>query len=124
MMLSSKDDDKTITEISLISGVSVSSVKKVFEALSANIIFEYSKNNHRINIPYTGNIMIKYVDDVDTPKGKEANIDVFFSPHSQLKRIVGQINDIENKGEDPKNFDVFTMISDFIKMDFKTKITV
>jgi len=121
--MTTSDDDRTITEISLISGVSTDDVQKVFEALTAHIVFDYSKDNYRINIPYTGNIMLRYVGDKSTPEGKEADIDVFFSPHSKLKQSIGQIHDIEENEEDPKNFNIFQMIRKIIKFDFKTKLS-
>jgi len=120
-MIIDNTDLKTISEISLISGVSTENIEKTMEALQSYLVFQYSKDNKRINIPYIGNIMIKYLDDVETPEGKEADLDIFFSPHSQLKHIIGQLKDIENSG-DPKDLDVYKSIRKTIKRDFKTKL--
>jgi hypothetical protein len=115
-------DDNIITKLSLESGVSVFSIEKIFESLQSYVVFQYAVNEKRIPIPYIGNIMIRYKGDIETDSGKEADIDVFFSPHKQLKRIIGQMHDIETNKSSPTEFDVFKNIRKTIKRDFKTKL--
>jgi len=120
-MITTNEDDKTIVELSLISGVSKEEIEKVFIALQPHFAFKYCSNK-AIHIPYVGNFLIRYRAEEITDEGKEAQVDAFFAPHPQVKRIVGQLKDIEKTGNFTE-LDVFTQLKKQIKQDFKTVIT-
>jgi len=117
-MLTNIEDNKTISEISLLSGVDENDIRSVFEAFLTQFVIKYT-NNKRIHIPYVGNFLVRYREDKETPEGREAQIDAFYSPHDELKRLVGQLKDIESTGDYTK-LDVFKNLKKIIKNDFKT----
>lgn len=117
-MIINKEDSQTIREISLLSGVDECDIEKVFEAFLTQFVINYS-NSKRIHIPYIGNFLVKYREDKETPKGREAQIDAFYAAHDEVKRLVGQLKDIEKTGNYTE-LDVFTNLKKIIKNDFKT----
>jgi hypothetical protein len=120
-MITTEEDEKTIAELSLLSGVDATDVRKIFDSLQTQFCFKYT-NNKRIHIPFVGSFLVRYRNDETTPDGKEAQVDAFYGPHPQIKRVVGQLKDIEKTG-DYTNLDVFTNLKKQIKNDFKTTIT-
>jgi nucleoid DNA-binding protein len=119
-MIVNKEDTQTIHEISLLCGVNEDDIESVFEAFLTQFVIKYS-NNKRIHIPYIGNFLVKYRQDEETPKGREAQIDAFYAAHDEVKRLVGQLKDIEKTGNYTE-LDVFTNLKKIVKNDFKTVI--
>lgn len=120
-MISTNDDEKTITELSLITGIPTETIEKVFLGFQTQFTFKHTKNKS-IKIPYIGSFLIRYKYDETTEEGKEAQVDAFFSPHPQVKRLIGQLNDIEKYGDYTK-LDTFAILKKQIKQDFRTVIT-
>jgi nucleoid DNA-binding protein len=120
-MIISNDDNETIHNISLISGIKEEDIRTVFESFLIQFTLKYCSNK-RIHIPFIGNFLVRYRADELTEEGKEALLDAFFSPHEEIKRIVGQLHDIE-KTKDYLNIDVVTELKKILKQDFKTKIS-
>jgi nucleoid DNA-binding protein len=120
-MISTNEDEKTLAELSLITGISIDEIEEIFSAFLIQFTFKYA-NNKRIFIPYIGSFLVRYRNDLQTEEGMEAQLDAFFSPHDELKRIVGQMKDIESGGE-TTNLDTYNNLKKIIKNDFKTKLT-
>jgi len=117
-MIVNKEDTQTIHEISLLCGVDEDDIKSVFEAFLTQFVIKYS-NNKRIHIPYIGNFLIRWREDKETSDGREAQIDAFYSAHDEVRRLVGQLKDIETTGN-YTDLDVFENLKKVIKNDFKT----
>lgn len=119
-MITTSDDEKTITELSLLTGISAEIIEKVFLGFQTQFVFKHTTNKS-IKIPYIGSFLVRYKYDETTEEGKEAQVDAFFSPHPQVKRLIGQLNDIEKSGDFTK-LDTFAILKKQIKQDFKTVI--
>lgn len=119
-MITTKEDLDTIQNISLISGVDVLEIEKVFQAFITEFTFKYT-NNKQIHVPYIGRFLIRYRGEEITDEGKESQVDAFFSPHDQIKRVVGQLKDIE-KTKDYTKLDTFVSLKKILKQDFKAHI--
>lgn len=119
-MIATNDDEKTIIELSLLSGIPVDVIEKLFVAFQIQFAFQY-KNNKSIKIPFVGSFLVRYRGDSITDEGKEAQLDSFFAPHPQIAHLVGQLQDIEKTGNF-KELDVLTQLKKLLKQDFKTKI--
>ena len=120
-MINTQSDDNTMHELSLISGVDELEIRKVFEAFLIQFTFKYT-NNKQIHIPYIGNFMIRYRKDEETAEGKEAQVDAFYSPHDEIRRIVGQLKDAETSG-DYTDLDTYTTFKKILKNDFKVRLS-
>ena len=120
-MIVTTEDEKTIAELSLQSGVGEDTIKRVFESLQSFVFLQQAKESNRIHIPFLGNMKIINNGDIVSSGGKEADISVLFSPHAQLKRIIGQLADLDTMA-DPTDFEVYQMTKKDIKRDFKTKL--
>ena len=81
-MIVNKEDNQTIHEISLLSGVDKSDIEKVFEAFLTQFVINYS-NSKRIHIPFIGNFLVKYRED-NEKTGNYTELDVF----TNLKKII------------------------------------
>ena len=119
-MITTSDDEKTITELSLISGISTDIIEKIFDAFLIQFVINY-KNNKSINIPSIGSFLVKYREDIITQDGKEAQVDAFYAPHPQIKRLIGQLKDSESS-KDFSKIDTVASIKKIVNKDFKTKI--
>jgi len=115
------DDEKSITELSLISGISTDIIEKVFSAFQVQFVFKY-KNNKSIFVPGIGSFLVRYKSDEITIDGKEAQVDAFYAPHPQIKRLVGQLKDTE-KSKDFSKIDAVSSLKKILNRDFKTKIS-
>lgn len=120
-MIIETEDEKTIQGISLISGISTDVIEKVFASFQTQFVLNYKKNKS-IRIPYIGSFLVKFRKDEITSDGKEAQVDAFYAPHPQVKRLVGQLEDAEIS-KDYTKLDVFTFLKKIIKRDLKTIIT-
>jgi len=120
-MISTNDDEKTIAELSLLTGIPIDTIEKVFLGFQTQFTFKHTTNKS-IKIPYIGSFLIRYKYDEVTEDGKEAQVDAFFSPHPQVKRLIGQLNDIKKSGDYTK-LDTFAILKKQIKQDFRTVIT-
>lgn len=119
-MITNKEDNLAIHEISLLSGIDEEDVRLVFESFLTQFVIKYS-NSKRIHIPFVGNFLVKYRQDEETPEGREAQIDAFYAAHDEVKRLVGQLKDIEKTGNYTE-LDVFTNLKKIVKNDFKTVV--
>lgn len=119
-MIINKEDNLAIHEISLLSGIDEEDVKLVFETFLTQFVIKYSSSK-RIHIPFVGNFLVKYREDKETPDGREAQIDAFYAAHDEVKRLVGQLKDIEKSGNYTE-LDVFTNLKKIVKNDFKTVV--
>ena len=95
MKLNQAETDN-IQKIRNLSGEPEDRIAKIMEALMKLVIQNYSEGE-RIVIPYFGSLLIKYNGDKITNKGKEADIDIFFSPSDYIKYNIGKIEDFKNK---------------------------
>lgn len=118
--MTTKEDTNAIHEISLLSGVDETDVRKVFESFLTQFVFKYTKNK-RVHIPFIGNFLVRYREDVETESGREAQLDAFYAPHDQMRRLVGQLKDAEESGNYTE-IDVFKNLKKLIKTDFKTTL--
>lgn len=91
-----QEELENIQKLRNLSGEPEDRIHRVLEALMKLVIQNYSEGE-RIAIPYFGNLKIKYNGDKITPKGKEAQIDLFFSPSDYIKYNVGKIEDFKKK---------------------------
>lgn len=114
------NEEKTITELSLISGVDTDTIEKIFAAFQVQFMFQY-KNNKPVQIPKIGSFLVRYREDIITPEGKEAQVDAFYAPHPQIKRLIGQLKDAEQTKTFNK-IDTISFLKKIINKDFKTKI--
>ena len=113
-----KDDDLTVVHsLSLLSGVDENDIQKVFEAFLLEFSFACT-NNKPAHIPFIGNILVRYKEDIITNEGKEAVVDAFYAPHDEVKRLVGQLQDIADTN-DFTQFDGFSIMKKILKNDFK-----
>lgn len=119
-MITTNDDTEVITKLSLLSGIPVSTIEKLFSTLLLEFSLDYKKNKS-IKIPYLGSFLVRYKGDISTLEGREAQVDAFFSPHDQIKRLVGQLNDVE-KTKDYTSIDSYSFLSKLLKQDLKTVI--
>lgn len=119
-MITKDEDVNMIHSLSLLSGVDENTIQKIFENFVIQFSFAFTAKKS-FHIPYIGNIFVKYLGDKITDEGKEAEVNAFYAPHDEVKRIIGQLVDI-NETEDYTNYDVFTLLKRNIKNDFKLKL--
>jgi len=111
------EDKQVITELALLSGEDENTVIKIFESYLIYITLNYqNKKNNRI--PIIGSFYTRYERDENTEEGKEAVITSFFSPSDEIKRIIGQLHDIEKTGN-CKELDTFQILRKKLNKDFK-----
>lgn len=115
-----EDDKQVITELALLSGLDENKVIQLFEAYLIYFSINYpEKKSNRI--PLLGNFFIRYKEDKETENGKEAILDSFFSPSDQIRRLVGQLHDIEHSGNYTE-LDTFKILKQKLNRDFKLSI--
>lgn len=117
-MIITQEDKISMHELSLLSGVDEIEIQKIFESFLIQFVIKYTKNK-RIHIPFIGNFLVRYREDKETPQGREAQLDAFYAAHDEVRRLVGQLKDIEKSGNYTE-LDVFTNLKKIIKNDFKT----
>lgn len=111
------EDKQVITELALLSGEDENTVIKIFESYLIYITLNYqNKKNNRI--PMIGSFYTRYERDENTEEGKEAVITSFFSPSNEIRRIVGQMHDIEESGN-CSELDTFQILKRKLSKDFK-----
>lgn len=111
------EDKQVITELALLSGEDENTVIKIFESYLIYITLNYqNKKNNRI--PMIGSFYTRYERDENTEEGKEAVITSFFNPSNEIKRIVGQLHDIEESGN-CRELDTFQILKRKLSKDFK-----
>lgn len=113
----SEEDKKAILQLSLISGIDELKIQEMFESFLILFTLDYSSRKS-IRIPLVGNFLIKYRGDEITDKGREATVDAFYSPSTEVKRIIGQLVDIEETF-DYTNLDTYKLLKRNINNDFK-----
>lgn len=116
----SNEDVNAITQIALLSGVDENDVIKVFESFLILFTLDY-KSKKSIHVPYVGNFLIKYKGDSITEDGREALVDAFYSPSDKLRRIIGQLADIE-ESKNPRELDTYKILKRMFNKDFKLKL--
>jgi hypothetical protein len=114
------EDKQVITELALLSGEDENIVIKIFESYLIYITLNY-KNKKNNRIPMIGSFYARYENDETTPEGKEAVITSFFNPSNEIKRIVGQMHDIEESGN-YNELDTFQILRKKLNKDFKLVI--
>lgn len=119
-MITTNDDERTFTELNLLTGIPTEAIERLFSAFQIQFALNYKKNKS-IRIPFVGSFLVRYRGDSITDEGKEAQLDSFFSPHPQLVRLVGQMHDVETTGN-YKELDILSICKKILKQDFKTKI--
>lgn len=77
-----------------LSGTRLEDCRLFFETLAVLATYEYIEGNP-ITIPFLGSFEVKYLGDKVKKKGREAMVDVSFTPDPAFLRIVGQIADGE-----------------------------
>lgn len=111
------EDKQVITELALLSGEDENTVIKIFESYLIYITLNYqNKKNNRI--PMIGSFYTRYERDENTEEGKEAVITSFFSPSNEIRRIVGQMHDIE-ESRNCSELDTFQILKRKLSKDFK-----
>jgi len=113
----SEEDKRAILQISLISGIDEIKIQEMFESFLILFTLDYSSKKS-IRIPLVGNFLIRYTGEDVSVEGREATVDAFYSPSSEVKRIIGQLVDIEETF-DYSNLDTFKMLKRNINNDFK-----
>lgn len=114
------EDKQVITELALLSGEDENTVIKIFESYLLYITLNYqNKKNNRI--PMIGSFFVRYEKDETTLDGKEAVVTSFFSPSEEIKRIIGQLHDIEETGN-CRELDTFQILRKKLAKDFKLVI--
>lgn len=119
-MIITQEDKITIHELSLLSGIDENEIQKIFESFLIQFIIKYTKSK-RVHIPFIGNFLVRHKEDIETSKGREAQLDAFYAPHDEMKRIIGQLTDAE-KTKNYTSIDVSTLLKKIVKNDFKTII--
>lgn len=117
-MIITQEDKTTIHELSLLSGIDKFEIQKIFESFLIQFIIKYTKNK-RVHIPFIGNFLVRHREDLETPQGREAQLDAFYAPHDEMKRIIGQLVDAELT-KNYTSIDVATLLKKIVKNDFKT----
>ena len=92
MMKLTEDGKRTIEQLHILSGESLHQSKLFLTHLASVFIMDYL-NGNSTTIPYFGEIKIIHKEDVVTPLGKEAVVEIEFTPDAYLKKTVGQIAD-------------------------------
>jgi len=92
------DEEKLfIDEISALSGIQKEVIREVLEFIFIRCAEKIAQNPQRMNviqIPHLGTIGIRYEKDVLLEDGSvDTELNTFFSPSQQLKRLVGDIVD-------------------------------
>jgi hypothetical protein len=89
-----KEDEETkkmILEISSLFGVKADIVRQVWQFTVFSIMLRVAESDEtkltRISLPYIGNIGIKNLGMVSTPKGVEPDLDVFISLSDTFKNL-------------------------------------
>ncbi|NTW90993.1 MAG: hypothetical protein HGA35_03550 [Erysipelotrichaceae bacterium] len=113
----SEEDKKAILQLSLISGINEQKIQEMFESFLILFTLDYSSRKS-IRIPLVGNFLIKYRGEEITDEGREATVDAFYSPSDEVKRIIGQLVDIEETFDYTK-LDTFKLLKRNINNDFK-----
>jgi hypothetical protein len=90
----SKQEKDALHRIHLLSGKSYEDVREVYEGFLYSIVLSCLEKEP-IYLPFFGEMEIRYIRDSITDDGREAELDITFSPNKFLKRIVGQIEDRE-----------------------------
>jgi hypothetical protein len=116
----SEEDKKAILQISLISGIDENKIQEVFESFLILFTIDYSSKKS-IRIPLLGNFFVRYTGENTTDMGREATVDAFYSPSDEVKRIIGQLVDIEETF-DYTNLDTFKLLKKVINNDFKINL--
>jgi len=116
----SEEDKKAILQLSLISGINEQKIQEVFESFLILFTLDYSARKS-IRIPLVGNFLIKYTGEEITSSGREATVDAFYSPSTEVRRIIGQLVDIEETF-DYANLDTFKLLKRNINNDFKLNL--
>lgn len=93
-----RTDQEIIEELRNLSGHSIESITEIFKFFSVYSCLCYI-NDEKIKIPFFGDFLLKYDGDEITAEGKEAQVTGFFSPHDELKRMVGQTEDAKNRND-------------------------
>lgn len=120
--MKTKEDVDIIEELRTYTGLPLSDIVKVFEGFSFYALSSYSEKE-KIKIPYFGSFYLKFEGDEISPKGREAKVTGFFSPHDFLKRIVGQLEDAKESGE-YHNIDVIKRLKRDSKDALEKKLDV
>ena len=92
MIKLSKKDKDTIQKIHLLTGQTFSETREFYEGLLLNFVLSYLEKEPVV-LPLFGEISIHYLGDDITSKGRKAKVDIDFTPHENLIRNIGQIED-------------------------------
>jgi len=92
------DNQEIIEEIRTYTGLPLGDIVSVFDAFALYVLGSYSENE-KIKIPHFGEFYLKFDGDEITSLGREAKVTGFFSPSTELKRMVGQYEDVKQTGE-------------------------
>ena len=111
----SKSEREILHRIHLLSGKSYEEVRDVFEGMLYLSVLSYLEKEPVV-IPFFGEFDIKYVRDTVTKGGREAELDVDFTPNKFLKRTIGQIEDKDESDMEKMLKDkIHTIISDLLQ---------
>jgi hypothetical protein len=116
-MQPTEEDKKAILQLSLVSGLNETTIQEMFEAFLILFTLDYSSRKS-VRIPFVGNFLIRYKGEEITDKGREATVDAFYAPSDEVKRIIGQLVDIEETFDYTK-LDTFKLLKRNINNDFK-----
>jgi len=116
----SEEDKKAILQISLISGIDEHKIQEVFESFLILFMLDYYSKKS-IRIPLLGNFLVRYTGENISDLGREATVDAFYNPSDEVKRIIGQLVDIEETF-DYTNLDTFKLLKRIINNDFKINL--
>jgi predicted PolB exonuclease-like 3'-5' exonuclease len=79
-----------------LSGENIERISNIFLAFMIYATMCYTESEEVI-LPYFGKWITKYEGDVETPDGKEAQVNIFALPGDYYKQIIGEYVDFKNK---------------------------
>jgi hypothetical protein len=100
-----KQTDKDIEifeELRNISGIPIEQIVSVFNGLLTYATMAYLEKE-KVFIPMLGEVFLKYQGEVVEGQQEKANVTGFFIPHDELRKIIGQLEDVK-QGSDSKKF--------------------
>ena len=104
------------------SGENVERVDLILRALLYQALLNYA-DKEKIVIPYLGNIYIKYNGDKISNKGREADLDIFFSPSDFLKENIGIYEDSLKGDADLMDIPIMKLFQKDTRLEVKDQLT-
>ena len=93
-----EDDKRQVKELHLITGVDLEQVERVSIGFFIDLLLSYYENEE-VRLPLLGDFKARYSgDELNEDNKNETKVEIEFTPHPALKRLIGQVEDEKATG--------------------------